>query len=193
MKKLDFSFKNNEPTKKGSLLISDPFSDDVYFGRSVVLICEHNEEGTFGFVLTNFIDIDLHQLDENFPDINARVSFGGPVSKENLYYIHTFPDIKNTLEIREALYYGGDFDEVCEQIKTTTNPNQRIRFFIGYSGWSAGQLEDEIKSESWITANNIETSLILNTAIENLWKVCLENQGKRFKLMANFPRNPMDN
>ena len=51
MKKLDFSFKNNEPMKKGSILISDPFSDDVYFGRSVVLICEHNNEGTFGFIL----------------------------------------------------------------------------------------------------------------------------------------------
>jgi putative transcriptional regulator len=93
MKKLDFSFKNNEPTVKGSILISDPFSDDVYFGRSVVLICEHNEEGTFGFVLNNYIDVDLHQLDESFPDIQAKISFGGPVSKENLYYIHLMTSV----------------------------------------------------------------------------------------------------
>jgi putative transcriptional regulator len=82
---------------------------------------------------------------------------------------------------------------ICKRIKNSKNPNKKIRFFIGYSGWSFGQLNDEIKSESWITANNIETSLVLDTSLENLWKICLEKQGKRFKLMTNFPRNPMDN
>jgi putative transcriptional regulator len=193
MKKLDFSFKNNEPTNKGSILISDPFSDDVYFGRSVVLICEHNIEGTFGFVLNNYIDVDLHQLDDNFPNINARISFGGPVSKENLYYIHSFSDITNTLEIREGLYYGGDFDEITDRIKNAKNPNKEIRFFVGYSGWSAGQLDEEIKNENWITANNISTENIIDTKLDDLWRICLEKQGQRFQLMTKFPRNPMDN
>jgi putative transcriptional regulator len=193
MKKLDFSFKNNEPTNKGSILISDPFSDDVYFGRSVVLICEHNDEGTFGFVLNNYIDVDLHQLDDNFPNINARISFGGPVSKENLYYIHSFSNITNTLEIREGLYYGGDFDEITDRIKDAKNPNKEIRFFVGYSGWSPSQLDEEIKNESWITANNISTEDILDTKLDDLWRICLEKQGQRFQLMTKFPRNPMDN
>ncbi len=193
MKKLDFSFKNNEPTNKGSILISDPFSDDVYFGRSVVLICEHNDEGTFGFVLNNYIDVDLHQLDDNFPNINARISFGGPVSKENLYYIHSFPDITNTLEIREGLHYGGDFDEITDRIKDAKNPNKEIRFFVGYSGWSPGQLDEEIKNENWITANNISTENIIDTKLDDLWRICLEKQGQRFQLMTKFPRNPMDN
>ncbi len=193
MKKLDFSFKNNEPTNKGSILISDPFSDDVYFGRSVVLICEHNDEGTFGFVLNNYIDVDLHQLDDNFPNINARISFGGPVSKENLYYIHSFSDITNTLEIREGLYYGGDFDEITDRIKNAKNPNKEIRFFVGYSGWSVGQLDEEIKNENWITANNISTENIIDTKLDDLWRICLEKQGQRFQLMTKFPRNPMDN
>lgn len=193
MKKLDFSFKNNEPTNKGSILISDPFSDDVYFGRSVVLICEHNDEGTFGFVLNNYIDVDLHQLDGNFPNINARISFGGPVSKENLYYIHSFSDITNTLEIREGLYYGGDFDEITDRIKNAKNPNKEIRFFVGYSGWSVGQLDEEIKNENWITANNISTENIIDTKLDDLWRICLEKQGQRFQLMTKFPRNPMDN
>ena len=193
MKKLDFSFKNNEPTNKGSILISDPFSDDVYFGRSVVLICEHNDEGTFGFVLNNYIDVDLHQLDDNFPNINARISFGGPVSKENLYYIHSYSDITNTLEIREGLYYGGDFDEITDRIKDAKNPNKEIRFFVGYSGWSPGQLDEEIKNENWITANNISTEDVLDTKLDDLWRICLEKQGQRFQLMTKFPRNPMDN
>lgn len=193
MKKIDFSFKNNEPTEKGSILISDPFSEDIYFGRSVVLICEHNDEGTFGFVLNNYIDLDLHQLDSSFPDIQAKISFGGPVSKENLYYIHSFPDITDSLQIRNHLYYGGDFEEISNKVNSTVKPNQFIRFFIGYSGWSLGQLKEEIENQSWITANNIETNLILDTEVEDLWKVSLEKQGEKFKLMTKFPRNPMDN
>jgi putative transcriptional regulator len=193
MKKIDFSFKNNETTEKGSVLISDPFSDDIYFGRSVVLICEHNDEGTFGFVLNNFIDIDLHELEESFPDIQAKISFGGPVSKENLYYIHSIKDVKDSLKIRNNLFYGGDFDQVCSEIKSLENPNEYIRFFIGYSGWSNGQLEEEIENQSWITANNIDTSIILDTSIDNLWKICLDKQGERFKMMTKFPKNPMDN
>lgn len=193
MKKINFSFKNNEPTEKGSILISDPFSDDVYFGRSIVLICEHNDEGTFGFVLNNYIDLDLHQLDKSFPDIHAKISFGGPVSKENLYYIHSFPTISGSLKIRENLYYGGDFEEVSQKIIHLEHPNKHIRFFIGYSGWSVGQLDEEIESQNWITANNINTALILDTKIENLWKICLEKQGDQFKMMSKFPRNPMDN
>ena len=193
MKKIDFSFKNNEPTEKGSILISDPFSEDIYFGRSVVLICEHNDEGTFGFVLNNYIDLDLHQLDCSFPDIQAKISFGGPVSKENLYYIHSFPDITDSLQIRNDLYYGGDFEEINNKVNSTVNPNQFIRFFIGYSGWSVGQLKEEIENQSWITANNIESNLILDSEVEDLWKVSLEKQGEKFKLMTKFPRNPMDN
>jgi putative transcriptional regulator len=110
-----------------------------------------------------------------------------------LYYIHSFSDITNRLEIREGLYYGGDFDEICEQIKNSKNPNKEIRFFVGYSGWSPGQLDKEIKNESWITANNISTEDILDTKLDDLWRICLEKQGQRFQLMTKFPRNPMDN
>ena len=118
MKKLNFSFTNKLRPKKGSVLISDPFLNDPYFGRSVIVLCEHNKKGTFGFVLNNFLDIDLHKIDSNFPNINARIGFGGPVSKDSLFFIHSFGEkVKDSLKIQKELYYGGDFDAVCKILK----------------------------------------------------------------------------
>ncbi|MFM7472378.1 MAG: YqgE/AlgH family protein, partial [Crocinitomicaceae bacterium] len=69
----------------------------------------------------------------------------------------------------------------------------KVRFFIGYSGWSEGQLEEEIKESSWLAVNNISTEMIMDTQNDKLWEMCLEKQGKRFKVISKFPRNPEDN
>ena len=194
MKKINFSFTNNEKPQKGSILISDPFLDDPYFGRSVVILCEHNEEGTFGFVLNNFAEIDLHKIDDKFPNINARIGFGGPVSKDSLFFIHSFgPEISNSLQIQKNLFYGGDFDEICAIIEKKPKAKNKIRFFIGYSGWEKGQLDAELKEKSWITVNNVDHTLILDTKQDDLWKTALEMQTGKFKMISKFPNNPSDN
>ena len=194
MKKLNFSFTNKLKPKKGSVLISDPFLNDPYFGRSVIVLCEHNKKGTFGFVLNNFLDIDLHKIDSNFPNINARIGFGGPVSKDSLFFIHSFGEkVKDSLKIQKELYYGGDFDDVCTILKEKPELNDQIRFFIGYSGWDEKQLDDEFDQKSWITVNNIDKSLILDTEQKDLWKTALEKQKGKFKMISKFPNNPSDN
>lgn len=194
MKKLNLSFQNDEIAKKGSLLISDPFMDDHYFGRSVVLLCEHNQEGSFGFVLNNYIELDLHKLDEKFPDIAARLSIGGPMSKENLFFIHRLgQQIQGSTIIAPGIYYGGDFDQLTQLLKENALLKNQVRFFIGYSGWSIGQLEEELKEKSWIPVSNIPLDMIFNTDDIKLWSNCLELQGERFRMMSKFPVNPMDN
>tara|TARA_B100000767_G_C19761487_1_gene535348 strand:+ start:415 stop:999 length:585 start_codon:yes stop_codon:yes gene_type:complete len=194
MKKINFSFTNNEKPQKGSVLISDPFLNDPYFGRSVVVLCEHNEEGTFGFVLNNFAEIDLHKIDSNFPDINARIGFGGPVSKDSLFFIHSLGvEISNSLQIQENLFYGGDFDQICRVLEKTPKARKKIRFFIGYSGWDLEQLDAELKEKSWITVNNVDHELILDTTLDDLWKKALEMQQGKFKMISKFPNNPSDN
>ena len=194
MKKLNFSFANNEKPEKGSVLISDPFLNDPYFGRSVVVLCEHNQDGTFGFVLNNYLDIDLHKIDSNFPNINARIGFGGPVSKDSLFFIHSLgEDVKNSLKIQDGLYYGGDFDDVCRILENNPSLNDQIRFFIGYSGWDENQLDQELNEKTWITVNNIDKSLILDTDMKDLWKTALEKQKGKFKMISKFPNNPNDN
>lgn len=194
MEKLDLSFQNNERAKKGSLLISDPFMNDLYFGRSVVLLCEHNNEGTFGFVLNNYVDIDLHKMDETFPDIGARISFGGPMAKENLFFIHSLgKEITESIMIGEDLYYSGNFDEMITLLSKKPELNSKVRFFVGYSGWGIGQLDDELKEHSWIPVNNIPVEMIMDTTNDKLWANCLELQGERFKMISKFPKNPSDN
>jgi putative transcriptional regulator len=190
---LDLSFKNSNKPTVGSVLISDPFLDEDYFRRSVVLICDHNDEGTFGFVLNNYLDIDLHEVDSDFPDIQARISVGGPVETQSLFFIHSFgKEIEGAVAINDSLFFGGDYEQVQLLLKDPSNKN-RIRFFLGYSGWSKDQLKGELKENSWIVASNITANEILNTSNEKFWEYCLEKQGERFKTISKFPINPQNN
>ena len=86
---IDITFKNKIPPQKGRILISDPFLGDDYFERSVVYLCEHNQEGSFGFVLNNLVEINLNDLNDQFPEITTKISTGGPVETESMFFIHT--------------------------------------------------------------------------------------------------------
>ena len=189
---LDFSFKNSILPSSGRILLSDPFLDEDYFRRAVVLICNHNEDGTFGLVLNNFLELDLHKIDASFPDLNAKISLGGPVESDSLFYIHQFQDIEDSFEIMDGLYFGGDYKSLLKQISKSKTKNV-VRFFLGYSGWAPKQLEEEISSHSWIVAENVKKQEILETQIEDLWKYFMQKQGGRFKAIANSPINPNNN
>ena len=190
---LDLSFTNQKEARSGVLLISDPFLKEEFFRRSVVLVCEHDENGTFGFVLNHYLEDDLHHIDNQFPDIQARVSIGGPVDTTNLFYIHSFSDIEHSFEILEGLYFGGNYEQIQERLIHDESSRKSIRFFIGYSGWAAGQLTEELSENGWLVADNISLAEILSTSDDDFWKHCLEKQGERFKIIANFPINPERN
>jgi putative transcriptional regulator len=191
---IDFSFSNSKLPDKGSVLISNPFMDEDYFRRSVILLCGHDEHASFGFVLTNYLDVDLHKLDPTFPDINTRISIGGPVETQHLYYIHAFNEpIEDSMIIREGLYFGGSFEYIKLLLEKDNSNRHKIRFFLGYSGWNSGQLVRELKEKSWIVADNLTNEEILSTTNNHLWHHSLEKQGGHFKLMTKFPLNPGNN
>lgn len=191
---MDFSFKNSNLPQKGSLLLSDPFEVDIHFTRSVVLICNHDAEGTFGFVLNNYVDLSAKELHEGLESFNGRISIGGPVDKTNLYYIHRFGDaVQGSEHIVDDLYFGGSFDEILELIQQDPENIHKVRFFIGYSGWDAGQLDEELQHNTWIVVNNYATSQLMDTFNQNLWKETMALQGVKFKLLSDFPLNPENN
>jgi len=192
---IDLSFKNTRSPVNGCVLISDPFLNEDFFRRSVVLLCNHDkEEGSFGLVLNNYIELDLHQIDEKFPDINARISVGGPVDTEHLFYIHSFGDrVRNSTLIENDLYFGGDFEQLKLILNEEPESKRKVRFFLGYSGWSKNQLNEELKENSWIVATNITAEDLFETGNDEFWKFCLEKQGNRFKTISKFPLNPNDN
>ncbi len=194
MKKLDLSFHNKQKAVEGCVLLSDPFTQDPYFSRSAILLCRHNKKETFGFVLTNYIEIDLNKLDENMPEIITKISFGGPVEKDNLFYIHTFgKEIEGAEKIMDTLYFGGDYEMLFELIKAEPKRINEVRFFIGYAGWDFEQLNNEMKDHSWIAVTNISEKEILSTSSDHFWKDCMTKQGSKFEMISNFPLNPNEN
>ena len=81
--------ENTENPSRGKILLSEPFLSDPYFKRAAILLCEHNDDGSFGFVLNNYLDMSLDQIMSGLPKLPTRISVGGPVNNSNLYYLHT--------------------------------------------------------------------------------------------------------
>ena len=191
---IDITFSNNLEPEKGKLLISDPFLDDDYFRRSLIYLCEFNKDGSFGFVINNFISINLHDLDESFPEIETQISLGGPMEINSLYFIHTLGNkINNSLLINENIYLGGDFQQLSTFIKEDESIIKNVRFFIGYSGWEANQLDTEIRNNSWIVSEMNSPSILFGSQSKLTWKRYMYELGGKFKIMSKFPIDPKDN
>lgn len=193
---LDFDFLNidheNLVPKQGRILISEPLLSDTYFKRSVVLITEHSEQGAVGFVLNKPIDIPINEVLDNFPTFNAKVYIGGPVAKDTVHFLHTLGElVPNSVHVKDNVYWGGDFDSLKELINEGIVKTNQVRFFLGYSGWSPNQLEEEIKENAWLVTE-VPSSKIMS-ADKNIWKKTLENLGKKYKVWSNFPENPTMN
>lgn len=175
----------------GKVLLSEPFLSDAYFGRKAVLLCEHNDEGSFGFVLNNFVQVDLNELLDELPDWEAKISLGGPVKHSNLYYLHTKAEAPGAVMVMDGLFMGGDFEWLKSVIDQGKVDEGELRFFIGYAGWTPGQLESEIKSHSWfVTETTIENIMDTKVEEETLWKQLIEDMGTGFGHIANAPSDP---
>jgi putative transcriptional regulator len=190
MEFFDYTDKNIEP-RKGDILISDPFLADPNFVRTVILLCEHNDEGTFGFVLNKSAKIKLDDIIEDVEGTDLDVYIGGPVQQDTLHFIHRKGELlEGSMEVREGLFWGGDFDQLQFLLKEKIVSAEDFKFFIGYSGWSEGQLMDEMKLNSWIISRNVSLQQVFDTDERRLWKEVLHNMGGKFKMISNFPVDP---
>ncbi len=206
MVKLDFTkFK----AEQGRLLLSEPFSNDPNFKRTVVLLASHNEEGSIGFVLNRPMIspleegdkkyggcLNLEQVVEEFKGCKFPVWDGGPVQRDSLFYIHTLGEtIPESIHIVDDLYWSGNFETVKALIKGNKISESEIRLFVGYSGWSSGQLQGEIKRNSWLVTP-ATVGLVMDgskSTDKKLWEDVLKSMGKEYGMIANFPENPMWN
>jgi len=132
--------------ESGTILIADPFLKDPNFMRSVVFLCEHEFAGSFGFVLNRKHNTVVGDLIAALDGCDFPVYYGGPVQMDALHFLHLRPDIVHDgVKITDDIYWGGNFEELCVHIQNKTLKQNQVRFFIGYSGWSEGQLENEMK------------------------------------------------
>lgn len=181
---------NKLSPKRGRLLISYPLMNDPYFKRSVVLLCEHNEEGSFGFVLNKYLDVSLSELVEDLPDIPNRIALGGPVQTSNLFFLHTMGhQIEGSIEVADNIYMGGEFESLRDKLNQGILQNDQVRFFVGYSGWSEKQLEGELADNAWLVSE-APADILMSTSTEKLWQKALTDMGKEYSFLAHLPEDP---
>lgn len=186
---------NGISPRKGYVLIAEPFLNDSYFYRSVVFLTEHDKKnGTMGFVLNKPVKVTLTQL---FPDIPEKMDFplflGGPVGGDKLFFLHTLDDIlPDALHISDSIYMNGNFELLCEYVNQGYSVKDKVKFFLGYSGWDSEQLNDEIKTNTWLVNRMDEQDIFLNQD-ELLWKKSLSSLDNDYKMWMNYPKNPQMN
>jgi len=173
---------------KGNLLVSEPFMMDGNFKRSAVLLCDHTkDDGTVGFILNKPIDLKIEDLVGDFPEIDAQVYYGGPVANDTLHYVHNVGGIlDNSVEVMKGVFWGGDFEKLKFLIKNGLVQTQNIRFFLGYSGWSTGQLEAEMEMGSWVITD-MDPNYIFKLSPKMLWEAILKNMGNVYSVISQVP------
>jgi putative transcriptional regulator len=187
---IDLNVYSKLAPKKGRLLITEPFEESTYFNRAVILLCEHNEEGSFGFVMNNFIDVNLSDF-EGLPEFETKIGMGGPVSSKNLYYLHALGDrLSGSIQISDKIYAGGDFEQLKSLLAAGVIKEGEIRFFLGYSGWVDKQLEGELKQNAWLVSEISDDAELMGLNQEKLWENYMKRQGGKYKAFAHFPKNP---
>lgn len=189
-----FKIRTNDiPPQKGRILIAEPFLHGEYFSRSVVLLVAYSEKGAVGFILNKKIDFSLQEVFVDFPDFDANVFLGGPVSADSIFFIHRLGEqLPGSIHVLGDLFWGGDFSVLREQIKLGEINPEDINFFLGYSGWDAGQLEGEIKEDSWLVTD-VDENIILQNAETVSWTEFVRKAGNQYHIWENYPENPTFN
>ena len=174
---------NHVKPSRGKVLIAQPFLSDKLFGRSVVLLVKHNNEGTMGLVMNKPVPLTLSQFFDGFIcKKTIPVYWGGPRSMDSIFYLHTLENIPGALAIRKGLYVNGDFDVIKDYINTADSIEGKIRFFVGYAGWDGGQLKKEIAKDSLIISQESTKSLMDVNDTENLWQNALSKLGGKYEI-----------
>lgn len=178
--------------EKGKLLISKPSLYDSTFNRTVVLLVEHNDEGTVGFILNKPSKYHLTEFVNNINE-DFKIYDGGPVERQNIYYIHSRPDlISDSVKISNNIYWSGNFEDVKYQINNGLLDALGIRFFLGYSGWAAGQLQEELERNAWVVQENGRLN-IFDDLDGSIWKEEMIRLGGENILWAGAPNDPRFN
>ena len=176
---------NNLLPAQGSILISEPFLQDAYFQRSVVLLVEHNTQGSMGFVLNKKTDLIVNTFFpelEEYPEIP--IYLGGPVSANRLFFI-----VPDSVKIKDRLYFDGDFEALKRYIQNGHSIEGKVKFFLGYSGWTEGQLGNEINKNSWVVSHAAKENVLLADG-ESFWKNSLEQLGSNYEAWTKYPKDP---
>ncbi|MEM9799613.1 MAG: YqgE/AlgH family protein [Planctomycetota bacterium] len=185
----------------GTLLLSAPSLRDPNFMHTVVLMCQHDEDGAFGLVVNRTGETRVKAL---FPDhpllssLDVPVRQGGPVGRDTLQILHrvpprTAPDDETALggvELIDGLWIGGDLEEVARFTGVADDPDALVRFVVGYAGWGEGQLESEIRIGSWLPLPATPELVFSRDDPEAVWREAMSRLGGGGPSLAHLPPDP---
>jgi len=188
-----FSVKrNNIRPEKGKILISEPFLQGIYFQRAVILLVEHNLKGSMGFVLNKRTDLNVNDFLPELQDLpDIPIYLGGPVHFNHLFFIHLLDDkiVPDGEKVFENLCFDGDFEALKRYIANGGTVEGKVKFFMGYSGWTENQLNEEIIQDSWLVGKTSSTSMMLADG-ESFWNDSMDLLGSPYAIWKNYPKNP---
>jgi len=176
--------------QKGTFLIATPEIDSGIFFRGVILICEHNPNGSFGLVINKHLDLELPEEIININNLSnphVGIRAGGPVQTNQMMLLHTSDTIPNqTLKICDDVFLGGDLQFLQDALTDQEGPE--INLCFGYAGWGAGQLEREFLDGSWFLYPATKKH-IFDTLSEKLWQNLLREMGGKYATLSMIPED----
>lgn len=173
---------------KGKILISTPDISGDIFSRSVVLIVEHNESGAFGLIL-NKKNGQMSSKFKNFFDFKIEVYDGGPVENDKVFFIVKEKKVTEIFsEINKDFYITEDIESIISAVLSKELSITDVKIFSGYSGWSAEQLDDEVRKKLWTVVDVYNLDYTLPND-QTLWKSIMQNLGGEYLLWANSPED----
>lgn len=176
----------------GMLLIAEPMMHDSTFHRTVVLLCDHGPEGSFGLVLNRPIELALPDVLGGLGTDDHVLSLGGPVQTDTLHYLHRYGDgLVDARPVAKEVAWGGDFEVLRSMLDRQQADAADVRFFMGYSGWGPGQLEQEIAQDGWIRTPAVAEDIFGDPT--SLWRRVLRRMGGDYAMLSNFPDDPRMN
>jgi putative transcriptional regulator len=178
---------------KGQLLLDSGQLTGSFFARTVILVCQHDAEGAFGLVLNRPTGGKVGEaLVADLPDAlkEQPLFLGGPVQPTAMSFLHTDTFLPDG-NVMANLNVGHSLDELVD-VGESFSTDKKVKLFAGYSGWSPGQLEDEMKRKAWLT-HPASVELIFSPHNESLWAKLMRQKGWRNQLLSQLPDDPSMN
>ena len=187
---------SNEQYGKGYFLIANPVLPDPNFSRTVVLLCNHDEQGSFGLVINRLAPISAKEVFEEVGvsgSHSGKIFIGGPVSPSQVFYLcQSKTPLPELDAICDGVYMGMSWELLDNLMTRIEDPEKNIRFYMGYSGWGAGQLEGEMTRLSWLTCE-AQSDFIFQENEEGIWANAVKSMGKDYEYLIKAPVNPQWN
>lgn len=176
--------------QKGTFLIASPELESGLFFRAVILICDHNPNGSFGLIVNKNLEAELpEEVLGGDTILNPRIGIraGGPLQTGQMMLVHQCPEIAaETLEVCEDVYLGGDLRFLQEAIGNEEGPDMLL--FFGYTGWVSGQLEREFLDGRWFL-HPASARHLFYTSPDKLWQTLLREMGGKYATLSLLPED----